>query len=122
MEGDLLLYVLDLYARDGNRPTSLEAAVERKNDLLFGNQTVLRLRYCAELRKARTELEGGTQSGPRDKNVLLGYRPGAEEPGPEKSFELSSAALAQRWNVGMLDMEYAIGLNSTDELVVVRRR
>jgi NTE family protein len=122
MEGDLLLYVLDLYARDGNRPTSLEAAVERKNDLLFGNQTVLRLKYCAELRKARTELEGGTQSGPRSKIVLLSYRPGAEEPGPEKSFELSSAALAQRWNVGMLDMEYAIGMNSTDELVVVRRR
>jgi NTE family protein len=70
---------------------------------------------------ALTELEGGTQSGPRDKIVLLSYRPGAEEPGPEKSFELSSAALAQRWNVGMLDMEYAIGLNSTDEFVVVRR-
>jgi NTE family protein len=30
LEGDLLLYVIDLYARDGERPASLEAAAERK--------------------------------------------------------------------------------------------
>ena len=37
-DGDLLLYVIDLYARDGDRPDSYEAASERKNDLLFGNK------------------------------------------------------------------------------------
>jgi len=120
MEDDLQLYVLDLYARDGDRPKSLEAALERKNDLLFGNQTYLRLKYCIELRKARREL-AGVASEPRDRITLLSYRPGAEEPGPEKSFELSRAALAQRWSAGLLDMEHAIGMSSTDELAVVRR-
>lgn len=31
-DGGLLLYVIDLYARDGDRPDSFEAALERKND------------------------------------------------------------------------------------------
>ena len=84
-----------------------EGALERKNDLLFGNQTYLRLKYCAELRKARRGLKSDAQE-PRDRITLLSYRPGAEEPGPDKSFELSGTALAQRWNAGLLDMEHAI--------------
>jgi NTE family protein len=121
-EGDLLLYIIDLYARDGNQPTSLEAALERKSDLLFGNQTFLRLKYCVELRKARRELEGGATSRRRDRIVLLSYRPGMEEPGPEKSFELSPAALAQRWKAGLLDMYHAMDLRCDDDLMTVRRK
>jgi hypothetical protein len=40
-----------------------------------------------------------------------------EEPGPEKSFELSASAFSQRWNAGRLDMEYA----SEGLITVVRR-
>jgi NTE family protein len=119
--GDLLLYVVDLYARDGDRPESLEAALERKNDLLFGNQTFIRLRYCIELRKLRTKQNGGQGDGPRDKIVLLSYRPGMEEPGPEKSFDLSAGALAQRWQAGRLDMEYSEQSRSNEDVVFVRR-
>jgi NTE family protein len=53
--------------------------------------------------------------------MVLSYRPGSEEPGPEKSFELSAPALAQRWNAGVLDMEHAIGLPAGEDLVLVRR-
>jgi NTE family protein len=120
--GDLLLYIIDLYARDGSRPSSLGGALERKNDLLFGNQTVLRLKYCMELRKARGEIEGIASPRRRDRIVLLSYRPGMEEPGPEKSFELSAAALAQRWKAGLLDMDYAMDLKCDDEFVAVRRK
>jgi NTE family protein len=119
---NLSLYIIDLYARDGDRPISLEGAIERKSDLLFGNQTYLRLKYCVELRKARRELEGGPQSRPRDRIVLLSYRPGPEEPGPEKSFELSPAALAQRWKAGLLDMDHALDLKCEDDLIAVRRK
>jgi NTE family protein len=122
LDGNLLLYIIDLYARDGSRPISLEGALERKNDLLFGNQTALRLKYCIELRKARGELEGIAPSRGRDRIVLLSYWPGTEEPGPEKSFELSPAALAQRWKAGVLDMDYAMDLKCDDELTVVRRK
>ena len=122
VKGDLSLYIIDLYARDGDRPISLEGAIERKSDLLFGNQTYLRLKYCVELRKARRELEGSSQSGRPDRIVLLSYRPGMEEPGPEKSFELSPAALAQRWKAGLLDMDHALDLKCVDGLIAVRRK
>src|SRR5206468_1497716 len=112
--------VLDLYARDGARPESLEAAAERKNDLLFGNQTFIRLRYCAELRKLRRQLAGKADDA-GDRIMLLSYRPGMEEAGPEKSFELSPAAFAQRWNAGLADMRYSQRLAASGDVIVVRR-
>ena len=42
-----LVFVLDLFARDGARPRSLAAAIERKNDLMFGNQTMRLLEFWA---------------------------------------------------------------------------
>jgi NTE family protein len=119
IDRELMLFVIDLYGRDGARPDSLEAAAERKNDLLFGNQTLLRLRYCAEIRKLRRQLEN--KPGLADRIVLLSYRPGSEEPGPEKSFELSAAALAQRWNAGLADMQYAQQLQPAEGITAVRR-
>jgi NTE family protein len=119
-DGDLLLYIVDLYARDGNRPNTLEAASERKNDLLFGNQTYIRLNYCLELNRLRRKLNGGDDE-PHEKVVLLSYRPGLEEPGPEKSFEMSAGALAQRWRAGVLDMEYSEKARPNGEVVFVRR-
>jgi NTE family protein len=121
IDRDLLLYVVDLYARDGERPASLEAAAERKSDLLFGNQTFIRLRYCAELRRLRKQLAGRPSNGPGDKIVLLSYRPGMEEPGPEKSFELSATALAQRWNAGFLDMQHSEHALANGDFTIVRR-
>jgi NTE family protein len=117
---DLWLFVLDLYARDGRRPDSLEAAAERKNDLLFGNQTFIRLRYGAELRRLRRQLAGKAASS-GDRIVLLSYRPGMEEPGPEKSFELSPSAFAQRWNAGLADMRHAEHVSASGDVIVVRR-
>jgi NTE family protein len=116
---DLKLFVLDLYARDGRRPESLQDAAERKNDLLFGNQTLIRLRCCAELRRLRRQLAGKADSG--DSIVLLSYRPGMEEPGPEKSFDLSPTAFAQRWSAGLADMRHAGHVGTGDEVIVVRR-
>jgi NTE family protein len=117
-DGALLLYVVDLYPRDGARPRSLEAALERKNDLLFGNQTLLRLQYCAELRRLKRDI---SSQGNRDRIVLLSYRPGLEEPGPEKSFDLSVAALARRWKAGLQDMEHSQQVDSEEDVLVIRR-
>lgn len=106
VENALRLYIIDLYARDGQVPDGIEAAAERKSDLTFGNQTVQRLHHALEARRLRAELRGLTSS---DMVYLLSYRPGAEEAGPEKSFDLSEAAMAQRWRAGFLDMQLAAG-------------
>jgi NTE family protein len=121
LESDLVIYVIDLYARDGMRPQSLEAAVERKNDLMFGNQTFIRLRCHAEMREMRRQLKSGSSVQTGDRIVLLSYRPGMEEPGPEKSFELSNSALAQRWKAGFLDMQHSDHNRQTGDIIVVRR-
>src|SRR4051812_10303139 len=42
---DRLVFVLDLFSRDGGRPRSLAAAVSRKNEIMFGNQTVRLLEF-----------------------------------------------------------------------------
>jgi NTE family protein len=34
---NLVCFIVDLFARDGSRPADLESALQRKNDLLFGN-------------------------------------------------------------------------------------
>ncbi|MCK1653472.1 patatin-like phospholipase family protein [Bradyrhizobium sp. 149] len=106
VENALRLYIIDLYARDGQVPDGIEAAAERKSDLMFGNQTLHRLHHALEARRLRAELCGLTRS---DTVHLLSYRPGAEEAGPEKSFDLSEAAMAQRWQAGFLDMQLAAG-------------
>ncbi|WP_314950107.1 patatin-like phospholipase family protein [Bradyrhizobium cosmicum] len=103
----LRLYVIDLYARDGKVPDGIEAAAERKSDLTFGNQTFQRLRHALEARQLRAELQDLDCD---DLVCLLSYRPGSEEAGPEKSFDLSEAAMAQRWHAGFLDMQHAAGL------------
>lgn len=117
----LRLFVLDLYARDDALPTSLEAALERKNDLLFGNQTYLRLKDKIAIRQLQRELAG--DAGEQDEISLLSYRAGADEPGPEKSFNFSRAALTRRWRAGRLDMEAALSLDgpSIAGLRVIRR-
>ena len=115
-----MLYVIDLYARDGDRPDSFGAALERMNDLLFGNQTYVRLKYCLELSRLRGK-RNNEKHGSREKIVMLSYRAGMEETGPEKAFEFSGGALAQRWQAGVLDMKHSDVLHSNEDIVVVRR-
>ncbi|MGX4807180.1 patatin-like phospholipase family protein [Bradyrhizobium guangdongense] len=118
--GPLRLYVIDLFARDGKVPDGLEAAAERKSDLTFGNQTFQRLRLALEARKLRAELQ---ELGRDDLAYLLSYRPGPEEAGPEKSFDLSATAMAQRWRAGLLDMRHAtMTAPIRNEICSVRRR
>jgi NTE family protein len=103
----LKLFVIDLYARDGYRPSSLEGAAERKNDLLFGNQTYLRLSDKLALRRKQQNSSPEPEAA-QDEIYLLSYRAGASEPGPEKSYNFSDAGIAERWNAGFLDMQAAL--------------
>lgn len=103
-ERPVRLFIMDLFPRDGPLPNGLEAALERKNDLLFGNQTFLRLKQAVQSRSLALRLQN--LSTVCDEIYLLSYRPGAEEAGPEKSFDFSHAAIAQRWRAGFLDMQH----------------
>lgn len=116
------MFVIDLFSRDGARPHTLEAAGERKTDLMFGNQTFLRLRDQVELRGLRKELGQLTIEG-KDAIFLLSYRSGPEEPGPEKPYDFSRDGLATRWSAGRRDMAFALDTDGKDiaGIRVVRR-
>lgn len=99
--------MVDLFPRDGEVPGGLDAAAERKGDLTFANQTFQRLCYAQEARQLRAALQDLAYE---DDVYFLSYRPGREEAGPEKSFDLSETAMAQRWRAGFLDMQHAANL------------
>jgi NTE family protein len=107
--------VLDLFAREGSRPTSLEAALERKSDLTFGNQT---LRFLA----AVCSRSASRRAPPI---LYLSYRASGSEAGPEKTFDLSRATIADRWQAGILDMQEVLQRVGSGEqlsgLTIIRR-
>lgn len=143
-EGDLLCFVVDVYPRDGARPTDLETALARKEDLVFGNQTYMRLQGLArerglraDIARLRDRLSGNARRDPLVSEVLqrgrggyttvfyLSYRAPPEEAGPEKSFDMSSSSIASRWRAGALDMAEAMtqlpaATTRTDEPFLLR--
>jgi NTE family protein len=122
--GRWVSFVVDLFARDGARPTGLESAFARKNDLLLGNQTWMRVeafRRESELAQTlyeladalpperREEITATLARRPRIRALMyLSYRAVPQEAGPEKMFDLSSATVRDRWQSGELDMREAI--------------
>jgi NTE family protein len=126
LDSETVCFVVDLFARDGARPANLESALQRKNDLLFGNQTFQRLEAYVREEKLLARLDRLVSTLSSDqliemRNVLpalrrnriksifyLSYRATVEEAGPEKTFDLSRRILASRWRSGELDMEAAL--------------
>jgi NTE family protein len=113
--GDEPIFVVDLFNRDGEHPQSFAQALERKNDLIFANQTFMRLK--ARLKDPRLN---------SSKVTLLSYRgDGPAEPASEKPYDYSRDAVNRRWNAGILDViEATKALNRAEAaagLRVVRR-
>jgi NTE family protein len=97
LPADQMLFIIDLFSRQGPRPKSFEEALARKNDLLFGNQTLLRL-------------EAWSRSGRLGQVIYLCYQPSEDEAGPEKTFDLSRRTITERWAAGARDMNKALKL------------
>jgi NTE family protein len=110
----LTCFVVDLFARDGERPGDLETALSRKSDLTFANQTWQRLEaFCREeqLRGELRVLQDKTgASGARRLATLyyLSYRPERSEAGSERLFDYSGRTIARRWQAGADDMDHAL--------------
>jgi NTE family protein len=98
-----IIFVVDLFARDGRRPTGLESAMARKNSLLFGNQTFYRLEAYRRLWLRHAV------GGPPPCIVYLSYLPVGEEAGAEMPFDFSRASAQDRWRAGLLDGRDAVG-------------
>jgi NTE family protein len=126
--GDLVCFVLDLFAREGGHPRSLADAAVRALDLMFSGQSGLILEGRAREHRLRgvigrlaarlpPELRRDPEvaamlaeaSGTRAATVLrLAYRAPAGEAGIQKTFDFARDALAGRWAAGTRDMRAAL--------------
>jgi NTE family protein len=124
---DLLCFVVDLFARQGHRPRSLAAALNRAVDLMFGSQTWLALEAWRRERELRetagrliARLPPESRDGPEAEQLLRGgaagavtvlylaYRASTDEAGVAKAFDFSQATLADRWRAGRAHMRAAL--------------
>ncbi len=95
------LFVLDCFARDGIYSPDLETALARKNDLIYGNQTLRALELLM-----RDRAQAGRASG---QNIFyLSYRPTPAEAGSERAYDYSGDSIEARWQSGASDMSRAI--------------
>lgn len=95
------VFILDLFARDGRRPTGLESSLARKNSILFANQTWARL---DAYRRHWDRLPAGS----RPPVFYLSYDPVEGEAGPEMPYDFSVPSATRRWDAGRLDAEEAL--------------
>lgn len=125
--GDLLCFVVELFAMENGPPQSVAAALSRAAGIAFGNQTrrILegrerehRLRAligrlaeklppeCREDPEVASVLaEAGSGGGPRNATVLrVTHRPSPDEAHPGGVFDVSPASLADRWEAGARGM------------------
>jgi NTE family protein len=125
--GDLVCFVLDLFAREGGHPRSLTDAAARALDLMFSGQSDLLLggrqrehRLRAMIGRLPARLPPGLREDPEVAALLaesrahattvlhLAYRAPGGEADVQKTFDFSRTSLAGRWEAGARDMRAAL--------------
>ena len=123
--GDQRCIAVDLFDARGSRPTSLDSALERVQDIAFASQSLRTIAAYAEEHRLRAllaraqarlaavegdaELEAIAREARADmvELVLLAYRPPPHETGA-KAIEFSRASIGERWEAGREDMTAAL--------------
>ncbi|HEY8566725.1 MAG TPA: patatin-like phospholipase family protein [Beijerinckiaceae bacterium] len=100
-ERDLLCIALDLFSLQAPRPASLDAVLERANDLIFASAP---RRAIAGLRREYALRDALRPDGPRVTLLHLAYQTGADELA-SKSFDYSPSSVRDRWAAGAEDMK-----------------
>lgn len=99
-ERDLLCIALDLFSLQAPRPASLDAVLERANDLIFASAA---RRAVAGLQRECALREQLDPDGPSVTLLHLAYQAGADQLAA-KSFDFSPSSIQDRWEAGAHDM------------------
>jgi NTE family protein len=99
-ERDLLCIALELFALRAPRPQSLDAVLERANDLIFASAP---RRAIQGLRREYALREELRPDGPKATLLHVAYQAGADELAA-KSFDYSPSSVRDRWAAGLVDM------------------
>ena len=110
-ERDLLCIASDLFSLKAPRPASLDAVLERANDLIFASPP---RRAIAGLRREYALRERLDPTGSVVTLLHLVYQAGADELAA-KSFDFSPSSIRDRWVAGVRDAERGLGLLASSE-------
>jgi NTE family protein len=99
-ERDLLCIASDLFSPRAPRPASLDAVLERANDLIFASAG---RRAIAGLRREYALRQQLDPDGPAVTLLHLIYQAGADQLSA-KSFDFSPSSICDRWAAGSCDM------------------
>lgn len=115
-EQDLLCLSLELFSLRAPRPRSLDAVLERANDMIFSSAGRRTIAALAREYALRQHLE---PDGPAVTLLHLVYQAGPDELAA-KSFDFSPSSIRDRWAAGERDM--ARGLRLLDDKKTVEGR
>ena len=99
-ERDLLCIASDLFSIEAPRPASLDAVLERANDLIFASAG---RRAVAGLSREYALRERLDPDGPAVTLLHVTYKAGADQLAA-KSFDFSPSSIRDRWEAGRCDM------------------
>jgi NTE family protein len=106
---NLLCIAVDLFSLRAPRPASLDAVLERANDLIFASPPRRAITALSREYALRQELR---PDGPKATLLHLVYQAGVDELSA-KSFDYSPSSIRDRWTAGTRDM--AAGLLRLEE-------
>ena len=109
-ERDLLCIASDLFSLRAPKPASLDAVLERANDLIFASPP---RRAIAGLRREYALRERLDPTGPAVTLLHLVYQAGADELAA-KSFDFSPSSIRDRWAAGRRDAERGLEALAAD--------
>jgi NTE family protein len=105
-EEDLVCLAVDLFSLRSPRPASLDAALERAQDVVFASAA---RRHVEALRREYALRERLEPAGPRVRLVHLAYRAAGHELAA-KTLDYSPSSLRDRWAAGRRDMAGGLAL------------
>lgn len=106
LDRDMVCFAVELFSLRSARPASLDAVLERTNDLLFASharRSVQALRREFELRE-RIEPKGASAT-----LIHMAYQAASHELAA-KGFDFSPSSIADRWAAGERDMDSGLAL------------
>ncbi|UMY17806.1 patatin-like phospholipase family protein [Methylobacterium organophilum] len=105
-DDDLFCVALELFSPRAPRPASLDAVLERANDMIFSSAGRRSMAALAREYALRQRLK---PDGPKVRLLHLAYRATADELAA-KSFEYSPSSIRDRWEAGGRDMDRGLAL------------
>ncbi len=106
LQGDLDCIAVELFSLRSPRPASLDAVLERTQDIMFASPARKSIQALQREYTLREELD---PKGPRARLVHLAYQAASHELAA-KTFDFSPASVADRWAAGQRDMASGLRL------------